>query len=272
MPAWHPHVDVWLVLGTVVGVYLVWCGRHERDTGEATSRRQRRAFLSGMAVLFLASEWPLHDLAERTWYAAHMVQHMAYTLVAAPLLIRGIPAWMWRSVFRNHTARRTWRAITRPVAATIIFNGVLLFTHWPAVVAASVGSEPLHFVLHTMIVASALIVWWPILSPLPEMPPITPPAQMLYLFVQSLVPTIPASFLTFGHQPLYQVYETFPRLLGVSALTDQLIAGLIMKIVGGLILWGYIAVVFFRWGARERQGWDALALRDVEADLRADLT
>ncbi len=272
MPGWHAHVDVWLILGSVVAVYLVWCARHERETGQVTAQRNRRLFLSGMAVLFVGSEWPLHDLAEHTWYAAHMVQHMAYTLVAAPLLVSGIPAWMWRSLLRNRTIARTWRAATRPVTATIIFNGVLLFTHWPAVVSASVGSEPLHFTLHSLIVLSALIVWWPIFSPLPEMPPITPPAQLLYLFVQSLVPTIPASFLTFGHQPLYRVYESFPRLFGVSALTDQLIAGLLMKIVGGLILWGYIAVVFFRWGAREEQGWDALALRDVEADVQAGLT
>jgi putative membrane protein len=273
MPAWHAHVDVWLILGSVVGAFLIWCARHERDTGQATPSHNRRLFLSGMAVLFVASSWPLHDLAERTWYMAHMVQHMAYTLVAAPLLVSGIPAWMWRSVFRAPVLARIWRSATRPVMAIVIFNGVLVLTHWPAVVTASVGSEPLHLALHTLIVLSALIMWWPVFSPLPEMPPISPPGQILYLFVQSLVPTIPASFLTFGHQPLYKVYATFPRLLGVSAMTDQLIAGLIMKIVGGLILWGFIAVIFFRWGAREReQGWDALAMRDVEAELRVELT
>ena len=272
MPAWNAHIDVWLILGSVVASYLIWCARHERDTGQATSAHDRRLFLSGMAVLFVASVWPLHDLAERTWYMAHMVQHMAYTLVAAPLLVAGIPAWMWRSVLRTPALARIWRNMTRPVMALVIFDGVLLFTHWPAVVTASVGSEPLHLALHTLIVLSALILWWPVFSPLPEMPPISPPGQILYLFVQSLAPTIPASFLTFGHEPLYKVYATFPRLLGVSVMTDQLIAGLIMKILGGLILWGFIAVIFFRWGTREReQGWDALAMQDVEADLRAGL-
>ena len=61
-----------------------------------------------------------------------------------------------------------------------------------------------------------MIMWWPVFSPLPELPPLAPPAQMLYLFAQSLAPTIPASFLTFGRTPLYHVYETFPRLLGIS--------------------------------------------------------
>ena len=62
---------------------------------------------------------------------------------------------------------------------------------------------------------------------------------MMYLFAQSLAPTIPASFLTFGHTLLYPVYGTFPRIWGISALNDQLIAGLLMKLVGGLILWGF---------------------------------
>ncbi len=94
---------------------------------------------------------------------------------------------------------------------------------------------------------------------------------MMYLFAQSLAPTIPASFLTFGHTLLYPVYGTFPRIWGISALNDQLIAGLEMKLVGGFILWGFVATIFFRWHAREeRDGWDALALRPEERELRIE--
>jgi putative membrane protein len=272
VPAFTLHLDVLLILGSVVAAYLIMARRHEEETGEATPVRTRRRFLIGMGVLFAVSVWPMHDLAERRWYLAHMVQHMSFTLVAAPLLVVGIPAWMWRAALRPRPLERAWRFLTRPLMALIVSNGVLLFTHWPAVVDASVRSEPLHFVLHTVLLGSALIMWWPVFSPLPEMPPIAPPTQMIYLFAQSLAPTIPASFLTFGHSPLYTVYETFPRLLGVTPLTDQLIAGLLMKILGGLILWGYIAVIFFRWHAREEaEGWDALALRDVESSVRAGL-
>jgi putative membrane protein len=270
MPAFNPHVDVWLILGSVLAAYLIWARRHERETGEETTPHVRRLFLCGMAVLFIGSVWPLHDLAERTWYTAHMVQHLLYTLVAAPMLVAGIPAWMWRKALAPPWVERAWRKMTRPLVATVIFNGVLLVTHWPVIVDTAVVHEPLHFLLHVLLVGSAIVMWWPIMSPLPELPPLTPPVQMLYLFVQSLVPMVPAAFLTFSHQPLYHVYETFPRVFGISALTDQLIAGLSMKLLGTLIFWGFIAVIFFRWERRERvEGWDALALRDVEADLRA---
>ena len=97
----------------------------------------------------------------------------------------------------------------------------------------------------------------------------TPPAQMMYLFVQSLAPTIPASFLTFGTTLLYPVYGTFPRIWGVSALDDQLIAGLMMKIGGGFILWGFIAMIFFRWAARGARRVGRARLPRVERDVRA---
>lgn len=273
MPTWHPHPDVWLLFGSIVAGYLIACRRHEEATGEATPRRKRRLFLLGMGVLWLGADYPIHDLAENYLYLMHMVQHMLFTLVAAPILIAGMPAWLLRDLLRPRLVRTVWRFLTRPVVALIFFNAVLLFTHWPAVVEASVSSALLHFSLHVLIVFSALVMWWPVMSPLPELPSLPAPGQMLYLFFQSLAPTIPASFLTFGHHPLYPIYGTFPRIWGVNVLSDQLAAGLIMKLIGGMILWGVIAAIFFRWGAREeREGFDALAYRDVERDIQAELS
>nr|MDQ6911161.1 cytochrome c oxidase assembly protein [Actinomycetota bacterium] len=112
----------------------------------------------------------------------------------------------------------------------------------------------------------------PVLSPLPEVPRAKPLLQMLYLFLQTVVPTVPASFLTFGSKPLYHIYETFPRLWGIPALDDQLTAGLIMKIGAGLFFWTVIAVIFFRWYAAEERkekaerGRDVLLWEDVEQE------
>lgn len=243
LPDWHVHVDVWVVLGSLAAAYLIACrGREAR----------RGMFLSGVAVLWIASDWPVHDLSEGYLYLVHMIQHMLYTLVAAPLLVAGVPAWLWRRLLGPAPVRAAFGFLTRPVVAVAVFNGVLLFTHWPAVVTASVTTELVHFSVHALVVLSAVVMWWPVLSPLAEMPALPPPGQMLYLFAQSIAPTIPASFLTFGHTPLYDVYATFPRIWGISAMDDQLVAGLIMKLGGGAILWTVIAVVFFRWAARER--------------------
>ena len=273
LPAWHVHPDVWLLFGSIIAAYLIAGRRHERATGEATEPRKRRLFLLGMGVLWLGADWPIHDLAERYLYSMHMTQHLLFTLVAAPILIAGMPVWLLRELLAPAPIRRIFRFMKRPLVALIFFNAVLLFTHWPDVVAASVGSELVHLGLHVLIVTSALVMWWPVMSPLPEMPSLPPPGQMLYLFLQSLAPTIPASFLTFGHTPLYPVYATFPRIWGIDALTDQLIAGLIMKLLGGLLLWGVIAVIFFRWYNQEqRDGLDPTTHQNVRREIGAELS
>jgi putative membrane protein len=271
MPPFHVHPSVWLVLGGLWVAYLVRIRRHVASSPkEAADRRRRTTLFSiGMAVLWVGADWPVHDLAERYLYSVHMFQHLLFTLVAAPLIVAGVPAWMWRELLRPRAVAVVFDFLTRPVVALVTFNAFLLFTHWPEIVDLSVRSELAHFALHVALFGSAVVVWWPILSPLPERPALTPPAQMIFLFFQSLAPTIPASFLTFGHSLLYPAYGAFPRIWGLSALDDQLVAGLEMKIGGGLILWGFIATIFFNWARREREtGWDALAMTAVERDVR----
>lgn len=274
LPAWHAHPDVWLLFGSIVAAYVIACRRHARDTGEVVEKRRMRFFLAGIAVLWLGADWPIHDLAERYLYHVHMEQHMLFTLVAPPLLLAGMPAWLLRRFLRPKPIATAFRHLSKPLVALIVFNSVLLFVHWPAIVELSVRSEWSHFGLHLLLVSTALLMWWPVMSPLPEYPALPAPAQMLYLFLQSLAPTIPASFLTFGDHALYPVYATFPRIWGMGVLTDQLLAGLIMKLIGGAILWGFITVVFFRWYGQEHreEGWDASLYRDVEHDIRMELT
>ena len=112
-------------------------------------------------------------------------------------------------------------------------------------------------------------MWWPVVDPLPGFGRLSEPGKMLYLFGQSILPTVPASFLTFASSPIYSSYASFPRLWGISAVNDQMVAGLIMKIVGGLLLWIVIAVIFFRWHASEdREQDDPVSWEDFEQDLR----
>jgi putative membrane protein len=272
LPRFHVHFDVLAVLGGLTVAYLVAARRHERETGEPLPSGRRARFLGGVGAMLVGAMWPIHDLAEGYLYCVHMVQHMLFSFVAAPLLVTGTPAWMWRSLLRPAPLRRIWAFLTRPLVAMIVANGVLLFIHWPAVVDLSVRSELAHFSLHALLLGSSIVMWWPVFSPLPELPPLSRPAQLLYLFFQSLAPTIPASFLTFGTTPLYPIYATFPRIWGIGPLTDQMIAGLEMKLVGGAILWVMIAAIFFRWGKEEStEGWDALRFRDVEREIRTGM-
>ena len=124
-----------------------------------------------MGVLWLGADWPIHDLAERYLYSMHMTQHLLFTLVAAPILIAGMPRVAAAGAAGAGAGAPRVPVHDAPAGGVDLSSTrVLLFTHWPEVVAASVGSEPVHFALHVLIVTSALVMWWPVMSPLPEMP------------------------------------------------------------------------------------------------------
>ena len=165
-------------------------------------------FSAGLLALLVASDWPIHDLGESYLFSVHMVQHLVYSILAAPLLLLGTPdldgARAAVTAVRC-SARCGWLA--RFLPATILFNVVVVVTHIPFVVDAALRNGLIHFGVHALVFGSALIVWMPLASPLPEVPRLQPLLRMLFLFLQAVVPTIPASFLTFGDHPLYRFYE-----------------------------------------------------------------
>src|SRR2546421_105224 len=262
-PGWHTHPDPLALMGAIELAYLFAVRR-----GGAT-RKQIVLFSLGVFTLLVASDYPIHDLAERYLYFFHMIQHLLMTLVAAPLLLMGTPEWLARRILKQTRLLRPVRFLGRPVPDLIQFNIILVLSHWPLIVDGTLRNHPLHFVAHAVLLVSALLMWLPIVSPLPEVPQARPPTKMLYLFLQTIVPTVPASFLTFGTTPLYHFYEHVPRLYGISALTDMQMSGLIMKIVGGFYLWTVIAVIFFRWyNAEEKTSGEVLYWEDVERELK----
>ena len=278
LPPWHLHPDVWLLILVLEGGYLMALARlgprAVPPPEKPATRRQVLSYTLGVLAIAVASEWPIHDLAERYLLSVHMFQHLLISLVAPPLMLMGMPAWLLRKILSHRPIGWVVRRLARPFFALLIFNTVIVVTHWPLVVNLMLEHHSLHFVGHAVLFASATLMWWPVIAPLAEMPSLSYPGRMVYLFLQSIVPVVPASFLTFGSAPLYRFYTTVPRIWGLSVLTDQRIAGLIMKLLGGAILWLAMAIIFFKWYAEEHatEGWDALEWRGVDRDVRSELT
>ncbi len=277
MPAWHPHPDVWLLIAVLAGGYA-WAVKRVGPTKvhpieRAVTRRQAAAFAAGLLTILVAADWPIHDIAEGRLYSVHMMQHLLLSLVAPPLLLIGTPSWLLRWVL-GRPGIAVARFVTRPLIALVLFNAVIAALHIPAAVELAATNEAFHFGAHAILVGTAFCMWSPVVNRLIELPKLSYPGRMVYLFLQSLVPTVPASFLTFGQTVLYRVYADGPGMWGISALTDQRAAGLLMKIVGGFVLWSVIAWYFFKWFVtEEREGIDVLEWSKIEGDLnRMELT
>ena len=94
---------------------------------------------------------------------------------------------------------------------------------------------------------AAVLMWWPMPSPLPELPRLSYPGQMLYSFVMTLPMTVISVFIVYADHVLYPAYASSPRLWGLSPLEDQRLGGLIMWIPGGLFFYLLTSLIFFRW-------------------------
>jgi putative membrane protein len=250
---WQPHPEVWVLVGgvTVLAIYaLTVVGPKVVPAGQPVATRGQKAWLVlGLLLLWVASDWPLHDIAEEYLFSAHMVQHLLLTYIVPPVLLMATPEWLARLVLGRGRAKRVFYWLARPVPAAVGFNAFLLFSHAPGVVNASIQHAVVHYSVHTVLVTTAFLLWMPVCGPLPELR-ISYPAQMLYLFVTSIIPTVPAGWLTFADGVVYKAYDVPDRLWGISVTSDQQAAGAIMKLVGGSYLWLIITIRFFQWAAR----------------------
>jgi putative membrane protein len=159
------------------------------------------------------------------------------------------------------------RLLTRPLIALVLFNAALLLIHLPPTIDLQLRLGWFHLFMHVALVGSAMLMWWPVLSQVAALPPISYPLQMGYLFLQSLLPSVMAAFITFSDRVVYPAYAAAPRIWGLSPISDQQIAGLIMKLLGSLILWSFIAVVFFKWYGREEMEARGPRWGEVEEEL-----
>jgi putative membrane protein len=95
--------------------------------------------------------------------------------------------------------------------------------------------------------STAVFMWWPITSNMPEFPRLSYPLQMLYLFLLSIAQIIVSAPIVFSTHPLYQWYVDAPRVWGVTPTVDQQIGAIIMKVGGTMLLGSLIVITFFRW-------------------------
>lgn len=219
----------------------------------AVSTKQAVFFTSGVALFWLVDGWPMQALSEHL-FSVHMLQHMLQGFVIPPLLLLGIPGWMGDVLLRNDRVRAVVRRLSNPFVAGFTFNAVVLATHTPQAIALQLDSNLFHAADHLLLIGTGVFMWMNLYSPVPHLVPrLQPLPQMFYLFLMTLLPTIPTAFLVFGTTPLYPAYEAVAMPWNVSVLDDMQVGGLIMKLGVGFYLWIIIAVKYFRWaGEQER--------------------
>ena len=261
---WDLHPSVVIGLALLGGLY-VYLG------GLAAPRRRVASFAGALLVLGVSLNGPLHNLSDGYLFSAHMVQHLVLTLVFPPLLLYGTPAWVVQPLLRPHWVRRLARWATRPLAAGMLFSVPITLWHFPQFYEAALEHHALHIVQHLVFLATGVVMWWPVLSPSPELPRASYLTQLLYLFALGLPMSVAGALITLSGAVLYPFYATAPRVWGLAPLADQQLGGLVMWVGGTIYLWAAATVVWFRWSAREDAG-DVERAVPLEAYGSAELT
>ena len=243
---WSIHPSTAIGIAALGALYL-WA---EKALHQRASTAQRSFFFSGLLVMFASLNGPIHDLSDVYLFSAHMVQHLLLTLAMPPLLLAGVPGWMLRPLLSRRGIAPAARFFTRAPIAFVTFNVVIAGWHLPVLYNAAMANHNIHILEHLMFMVAAVLMWWPLMSQLPELPRLAYPGQMLYTFLMSIPMSIIAVYIAMSDHVLYPAYSAAPRVLPLSPLEDQLLGALIMWIPGGIIFMIIMTVVFFKWNAR----------------------
>lgn len=245
--AWPWTLEPWvlLLLGLSAGLYAlgVWRLWRHAGPGRGIGARQAAAFAGGWLALVLALVSPL-DAAGARLFSAHMVQHELLMVVAAPLLVLGRPlaAWTWafppdqrRTLGRWVRVRwwaSIWALLTDALAAWTLHALALWLWHVPSLFEAALHSEGLHVLQHASFLATALLFWWAVLGS--DERSRSNGLAMVYLFTTMMHTGALGALLTLAPTPWYPSYAAASGALGLDAVQDQQLGGLVMWIPGGL--------------------------------------
>ncbi len=265
--SWDPTVIVPLVV--VAWAYARGVGRlwGRAGVGHGVGRGQVTAFAAGLATITVALVSPL-DTVNETLFAAHMGQHLLLMLVAAPLLVLGMPSvpflWAlplaWRRAlghwWKGPTGMRTvWHTLTHPLVVWSLNVAALWIWHLPTFYELALASVPVHASEHACFLGASLLFWWAVLHPSGRRR-LGGGMSVLYVFAMGMQMSILGALLTFSTALWYPAQEAQSAAWGLTPLADQQLAGVIMWVPAGVLYLIAAAALFLAW------------MRDAEATMR----
>lgn len=216
----------------------------------------------GVITIFIALASPLHDLSETYLFSAHMLQHLLLLLVAAPLLVLGLPVGQMKRLLRIRWVAWVERRLSQPVFAWVLSIGTLWAWHIPVLYNAALTDHGLHITEHLTFLVTAVIFWWAGLTPFYRLQMNTILA-IFYFFFAALASSFLGLFLSFAPTELFPAYlnpvdtsHLLPVIRGEWGLTaqaDQQIGGVMMWTSGGFGYLAGVVVVLVRWFHRDLQ-------------------
>jgi cytochrome c oxidase assembly factor CtaG len=234
--AWEWDAEALVLVPALAVAYLAALRRFP------ASRPRRLAFLAGGLLILAVFATPVQSLALRYLLTMHLLQNVVLAEWAPALLVAGLSPALAARLTRPAVAH----ALTSPFVALPVWIAVYFAWHlpWPYDSALRHPGSLLH-VEHVSYLLAGCLVWWPVLQDVPRV--LSPAAKAVYLFVAFVLASPLGLLLALLPHPLYDVYKhAAERLWGLSAATDQQLAGITMASEQAVVFFAAFAFFFLR--------------------------
>ncbi len=252
-----------LVIGgglVAIGFFLHGWSRLHRRRADLAPWTRIPLFVAGVAVTVLAIVSPIDRIGEAYLQSVHMLQHVfiadlgiALTVVAVrgPLTVFLLPRDLLVPLARTRWLRSTLRFLLRPGISYAVWVTALMTWHVPRFYEAALHHWIWHDVMHLSFVVGGILIWTQIVDPARHQR-LTLGERLGYTALVFWTGQILAYVILFAYEPLFSTYVDQPvRLLGLSPLTDQKIAGVVMM-VEQVFTVGLAFVILLRANQRQR--------------------
>lgn len=251
---WTFSPSVIVGVGASCIAYL-WAWRRARQPGmpHPPGLGRLALFAAGMLGVLVALISPVDSVADNVM-AIHMVQHVILIDVVPILLILSLTKGLLRPVTRRLTAvEERAGLIAHPVFAVAMYIGMMGLWHVPRMYDLALAHSEVHVLEHVCFLTAGMLYWWHLLSPIRSRT-LNGMWPILYMAVTKFFVGMLGLVLIFAPHALYPWYEDHLRYWGLSARTDQSLAGVVMALEQSVIMGTALAYIIYRmFGESERE-------------------
>lgn len=255
--SWSLHPPVLALLALAAVAYRMGLRELRRQQEQAKiSRRHVAAFYLGLGALAVALVSPLDQVAH-TIFSGHMIQHLVFISIAAPLLVYGRPGLPFLHALPDFVRRRLGEVAAKlpgaerlramllaPMLVVALHALALWVWHLPSPYQAALGDDSLHIAEHLGFLGTSILLWILIIGRGSTRRLGYGPAVLVVL-ATSLQSGALGALLTFAGTELYPIHRAGAAAWGLTPLEDQQLAGAIMWIPPGMVYLAAMAVLLW---------------------------
>ncbi|MDG5789180.1 cytochrome c oxidase assembly factor CtaG [Evansella sp. AB-P1] len=274
---WTPELIIVLIIISMVYFSIIGPYRHKFKESENVPTKRKVYFHLGLIAIYFGFGGPLYVLGH-LMLSMHMLSMAIVYLIAPPLLLLGIPSWIFKHFAKIRVIRRMFVIVGFPILGLVLFNAMISFYHLPYTFDLLLTNEGWHNIYQIAMLGAAMLMWWHLIPRLQTRYELSELKKIGYMFASGALFTPACALIIFAGSPLYATYtdpavwamaisyclppgadipyEVFSgdqSLALLSPLHDQQLGGASMKVIQELVYGVAIGYVFRQWMKRDKE-------------------